>query len=147
VLEWWLKDTAKAGSGTCATRPSATVRSFDPGLTPAIRGCIASQILTASGQGQHVDTNRSRFPSRAAAADVANAERPCIEQALHVVAVLGIADRLTDGPRSVRELASDTGAHEPSLYRVSRMLAGIGVFSEEMGATPSPNSIIEGVVA
>jgi hypothetical protein len=54
----------------------------------------------------------------------------CVEQALHVAAVLGIADLLADGAKGVDELASATGAHGPSLYRVLRMLAGIGVFDE-----------------
>lgn len=52
-------------------------------------------------------------------------------QALHVAAALGIADRLADGPRSVDELTDATGAHHVSLYRLLRMLAGVGVFREE----------------
>jgi O-methyltransferase len=53
-------------------------------------------------------------------------------QALHVAAVLGIADQLTAGPRSVDELASITRAQRSSLYRLLRMLAGAGVFREEV---------------
>jgi hypothetical protein len=64
----------------------------------------------------------------------------CVEQALHVVAVLGIADLLADGARSVDEVARATGAHGASLYRVLRMLAGLGVFDEgadgSFGLTP-----------
>src|SRR5262249_7156871 len=45
-------------------------------------------------------------------------------------AELGIAARRADGPVSCAELAAGTGAHEPSLYRVLRLLAGLGVFSE-----------------
>lgn len=52
-------------------------------------------------------------------------------QALYVAAALGIADRLADGSRSVDELANATGAHHGSLYRLLRMLAGVGVFREE----------------
>jgi hypothetical protein len=52
-------------------------------------------------------------------------------QAVHVAAALGIADRLADGPRSVDELTDATGAHHVSLYRLLRMLAGVGVFREE----------------
>ena len=58
----------------------------------------------------------------------------CVEQALHVVAVLGIADLLIEGPRDGPDLARATGAHGPSLYRVLRMLAGIGVFAEDADA-------------
>jgi SAM-dependent methyltransferase len=50
---------------------------------------------------------------------------------LHVVTELGIADLLKDGPKSIAELAHATGAHQHSLYRLLRMLAGHGVFAEE----------------
>jgi len=52
-------------------------------------------------------------------------------QALYVVAALGIADLLADGPRTVEDLAATAGAHRPSLYRLLRMLTGAGVFREE----------------
>jgi SAM-dependent methyltransferase len=52
-------------------------------------------------------------------------------QALHVAAALGIADRLADGPATVDDLVTATGAHRPSLYRLLRLLAGAGVFREE----------------
>ena len=52
-------------------------------------------------------------------------------QALHVVAALGIADVLAKGPATVDDLAAATGAHRPSLSRLLRMLAGVGVFREE----------------
>jgi hypothetical protein len=52
-------------------------------------------------------------------------------QALHVVAALGITDRLAAGPATVDDLAAATGAHRPSLYRVLRLLAGAGVLREE----------------
>lgn len=50
---------------------------------------------------------------------------------LHVATELGIADLLKDGPKSMEELARATGAHQQSLYRLLRMLAGQGVFAEE----------------
>lgn len=52
-------------------------------------------------------------------------------QAIYVAAKLGIADHLKDGPRSVDELAAATGTHAPSLYRLMRALASIGVFAED----------------
>jgi O-methyltransferase domain/Dimerisation domain len=52
-------------------------------------------------------------------------------QALHVAAALGIADLLADGARDSDDLAVATGAHGPSLYRLLRTLAGMGVFREE----------------
>lgn len=55
---------------------------------------------------------------------------PLVTQALRVVAELGIADLLAQGARSIDELAAETGAHAPSLYRFMRALASCGVFSE-----------------
>ena len=52
-------------------------------------------------------------------------------QAIHVAATLGIADLLEDGPRHVDELAQTTGTHAPTLYRLLRALASVGVFAEE----------------
>lgn len=52
-------------------------------------------------------------------------------QALHAVAALGIADLLADGPRTVEALAAAIGAHRPSLYRLLRLLTGVGVFRAE----------------
>lgn len=52
---------------------------------------------------------------------------PC---AVRLAADLGIADQLVDGPRSVEQLASATGTHAPSLYRLLRALACRQVFAE-----------------
>jgi hypothetical protein len=52
-------------------------------------------------------------------------------QALYVAAKLGIADLLTQGPRSADDLARTTKVHAPSLYRLLRGLASIGVFAED----------------
>ena len=54
-----------------------------------------------------------------------------ISQALHVVAVLGIADLLAEGPLHSDALAEASGAHAPTLYRVMRALAASGVFHED----------------
>lgn len=54
-----------------------------------------------------------------------------ISQALHVAATLGLADLLRDGPRTVDDLAKRSAAHEPSLHRLLRALASIGVFAED----------------
>jgi hypothetical protein len=53
-----------------------------------------------------------------------------VSQALHVAATLGIADRLGDGPQSCEDLAA-ADAHAPTLYRLLRALAAVGVFREE----------------
>jgi hypothetical protein len=52
-------------------------------------------------------------------------------QGIYVAAELGIADLLHDGPKTVDQLASSTGAHPQSLYRLLRMLAGYGVFADD----------------
>ena len=52
---------------------------------------------------------------------------------LSALARLGVADHMGDTPISAEELAAKIGAHAPSLYRVMRMLASVGVFSEEPG--------------
>jgi O-methyltransferase domain/Dimerisation domain len=54
-----------------------------------------------------------------------------VTQAIHVAATLGIADLLRDGPRSSDELAAQTDSHAPSLHRVLRALAAVGVLHEQ----------------
>ena len=63
-----------------------------------------------------------------------------VSQALHVAATLGVADHLKDGPKPSEALAAACGAHPPSLYRLLRALAAVGVFREtgagEFALTP-----------
>jgi O-methyltransferase domain/Dimerisation domain len=54
-----------------------------------------------------------------------------VSQAIHVVATLGIPDLLRDGPRDSEALAAQTAAHAPSLHRVLRALASVGVLHED----------------
>lgn len=51
--------------------------------------------------------------------------------ALSTAAELGVADRLTQGPRSAASLAEELGVDARSLYRVLRLLASVEVFSED----------------
>lgn len=53
-----------------------------------------------------------------------------VSRCVYAVAELGIADLLADGSASTEELARATGSHEPSLYRVLRLLSALGVFEE-----------------
>jgi hypothetical protein len=48
-------------------------------------------------------------------------------QALYVAAKLGVADVLTEGPKSHDEIASATGANSTSLARLTRALVPLGV--------------------
>ena len=52
---------------------------------------------------------------------------------LAALARLGLADHMGEEAVPVEDLASKVGAHAPSLYRVMRMLASLGVFREEKG--------------
>jgi hypothetical protein len=56
-----------------------------------------------------------------------------VSRALYLAAKLGIADLLKDGPRDHRELASASETHAPSLNRVLRLLASVGIFEELEG--------------
>jgi hypothetical protein len=56
-----------------------------------------------------------------------------VSQALHVLAELGIPDRLADGPLSAEELATLVGASDEPLYRLLRAVAAIGVLEELPG--------------
>lgn len=58
-----------------------------------------------------------------------------VSKSLYVVAELGIADLLATGPRTSAALAAATSVHAPSLYRVLRALASLGVFIEEQDQT------------
>jgi hypothetical protein len=53
-----------------------------------------------------------------------------VPRALALAAKLGLADLLKDGPRSALDLAAATHTHAPSLARLVRFLASVGVFAE-----------------
>jgi hypothetical protein len=53
-----------------------------------------------------------------------------VSQAIYAAAELGIAGLLGRNGRSVDDLARATDTHAPSLYRLMRALASVGVFSE-----------------
>ena len=53
-----------------------------------------------------------------------------ISQALRVAVELGIPDHLAAGPRHCDDLATTTGSHAPTLYRLLRFLAGAGLLDE-----------------
>jgi len=57
-----------------------------------------------------------------------------VSKAIYVAAQLGLADLLADGPKSVGELAAGAGADAPTLHRLMRALAGVGIFKQEADA-------------
>ena len=72
-----------------------------------------------------------------------------VSSAVHVAAELGLADLLASGPRHHEDLARATGTHPPSLQRVLRLLASVGVVTEEhdgrFALTPIGESLRSGV--
>ena len=53
-----------------------------------------------------------------------------VSRAIAVIVVLGIPDLLAGGPRDIDDLAQATETHAGALYRVLRLLAGMGLFEE-----------------
>jgi O-methyltransferase domain/Dimerisation domain len=56
-----------------------------------------------------------------------------ISKPIYVAAELGIADMLAEGSKSIEELAQASQSHAPSLYRMMRALASVGIFFETGG--------------
>ncbi len=54
-----------------------------------------------------------------------------VSRAVYIAAKLGIADLVKDRPKTATDLAQTTGTHAPSLYRVLRALASVGIFVED----------------
>lgn len=57
-----------------------------------------------------------------------------VSQAIHVAAVLGLADLLRKGPRTLAELAEATTTSAPALGRLLTALASVGIFAEGDGS-------------
>jgi hypothetical protein len=53
-----------------------------------------------------------------------------VSAVVYAAARLGLADQLAAGPRSAAELAGATGTHAPTLHRLMRTLAGLGILTE-----------------
>lgn len=52
---------------------------------------------------------------------------------VYVAAQMSLADRVAEAPRTAAELAQSTGCDASSLYRFMRTLAGMGLFTEDVG--------------
>jgi hypothetical protein len=63
-----------------------------------------------------------------------------VSQIVYLAARLGLADHLADGRKSADELAGVTGTHAPSLFRLMRTLAHLGILDQDgtnrFGLTP-----------
>jgi hypothetical protein len=53
-----------------------------------------------------------------------------ISKPIYAAAELGIADLLSEGPKNIDQLAAESQTHAPSLYRMMRALASVGIFAE-----------------
>jgi hypothetical protein len=54
-----------------------------------------------------------------------------VSHIIYVAAKLELADHLASGPMSAEQLAGPTATHAPSLYRLMRTLASLGVLAED----------------
>lgn len=67
---------------------------------------------------------------------------------LYLAAKLGIADLMAEGPCHIDDLAMRSESHAPSLYRVLRALASVGIFTEgperHFANTPMSQMIMSG---
>lgn len=55
-----------------------------------------------------------------------------VSHLVHAAAELGLADHLAAGPRSAEDVAAATRTHPPTLYRLMRTLASLGLFTEQV---------------
>jgi len=69
--------------------------------------------------------------------------------ALNVAIELNVADLLAAGPRGVAELARESKTNEDGLYRILRVLASVGIFTESaprtFSNTPASDAVRAGV--
>jgi O-methyltransferase domain len=54
-----------------------------------------------------------------------------VSMLVHAAAKFALADHLASGPKTAEELSGPTHTHAPSLYRLMRTLASLGVFTED----------------
>src|SRR3954447_25500554 len=124
----------RAQSVALFTRTSASVRRPPSALTRSDSGHARDCHHTSGGGTNTMDA--SDPPHTAQSTDPTEPllwmlNGHCLQQALHVVAVLGIADLLASGPKDVINLAEATRAHPTALLRLLRALASVGVFAED----------------
>jgi len=101
-----------------------------PGVEmPAARRILTARKNPGTGGFAMSTTASEQTPPDAVLAQLVFGK--CIAMALSVVAKLRVADLLAGGPRAVADLATQTETHAPSLYRVLRSLAAVGVFAEQ----------------
>ena len=78
---------------------------------------------------EKTQSDRETVPPHARLIEMAMAH--WISRIVYVAAKLGLADLLAETPKSAEELAGPTTTHAPSLYRLMRTLASLGVLTED----------------
>jgi hypothetical protein len=101
-----------------------------PRRTPSVS---VEPNLRGGGPEMNATARLSATKPEAAARLLELIQMRLIPEAIRVVAELGIADLLADGPKSAEELARATGAHANSLRRVLHALTYFGVFAHDSG--------------
>lgn len=105
------------------------------GVTPGV-GSIAGQPVAQSGEKPDQVLRQMMVGFQ-------------LTQLVYVAVKLNLADQLASGSKTIADLATSTGAHEDSLYRLMRTLGGYGIFAEEDGPrfrlTPSAELLRAGV--
>ena len=77
------------------------------------------------------ESHQTQLPSKPPHAQLIEmASAHWISRIIYVAAKLDLADRLDGEPKSAGELAGPTGTHAPSLHRLMRTLANLGLLSE-----------------
>ena len=69
-----------------------------------------------------------------------------VSRSVYVIAKLGIPDLLKTGPKTAEELASATKMHAPSLFRILRALASVGVLTSSDGQVFAQTPLSETLV-
>jgi len=68
-----------------------------------------------------------------------------VARCVYILAKLGIADLIKDESQTADQLAAATGSHGPSLFRVLRALAAVGIVTQDeqnrFGATPLSDTL------
>jgi hypothetical protein len=105
---------------------------------------LIDKFLRGAGTGDNFDHNQRRFRGEKLMSDHPAPLPPhahliqmggglWVSKTMYVAAKLGLADLLAAGPRSAADLAGPLKLHAPSLHRLMRALASLGILTERDG--------------
>jgi hypothetical protein len=117
-------------------RPSAPLA---PDVSPLLGQERRQFALNHSKENNHaisyIDHSRRARSTGCCRPHASDGERLQVSFAIHVVTSLGMSDLLANGPQAVAELATATRTHEPTLLRLLRALASVGVYERDDGGS------------